>query len=347
MDKKELNKIAQELVKDSKGILAADESTTTIKKRFDSINLENNEENRRAYRELLFTAPGIEEFISGVIMFEETMYQKDFHEVSFPDVLTNRGIMPGIKLDQGKEPSSNSPEETVTKGLEVLKQKAEEFKRLGAKFAKWRAAFKIDMQKNYPSDEVIEENARRLAEYAIICQEVGVVPIVEPEVLMDGTHDLRTAERVTYKVLKVVFNHLSERAVYLEGMLLKPNWVHTGYQAEELASKKDVAMATLTVLKEVVPPEVPGIVFLSGGDTPEASTEHLDLMNELKAKMDGMPWKLSFSFGRALQAPVLKAWQGKSENWDEAQEVFYQRAKLNSLATTGDYEDRMEEKEVD
>ncbi len=343
MDHHVLQKTANELVKKGKGILAADQSQKSVGKMFDKVGVDNTDENRRAYRELLFTTPDVEKFISGIIMNEESVYQKDFHGVVFTEVLRSKGIIPGVKLDQGTEPALNSQDEYVTKGLDVLKKKAEEYIGIGAKFAKWRAVFKVDSDKGYPSDDVIQENAKRLAEYALICQEVGIVPIVEPEVLMNGTHDLKTAERVTYKVLKVVFSHLSAHSVYFAGMLLKPNWIHSGYEANEKASDEDVAKATLTVLKEVVPSEVPGIVFLSGGDTPEASTSHLDLMNEMKEKLEGMPWQLSFSYGRALQDPVFKVWQGKSENWETSQKAFYERARLNSLATTGDYKSSMED----
>lgn len=342
MDKKELHSIAESLVKEGKGILAADESVGTIKKRFDSIQVENSEENRRVYRELLFTTSQIEEFISGVIMFEETMTQKDFNGRVFPEVLMDKGILPGIKLDQGKRPLPNFPDEKITVGLDTLSERARHYRDMGAKFAKWRAVINIDNEKEIPTDTAIEANAEVLARYAAICQEVGLVPIVEPEVIMDGHHDLDTAQRVTYRTLKTVFNRLSAHRVYFEGMLLKPNWVHSGYDSPDQASNEEIASSTLKVLRESVPLEVPGIVFLSGGDTPEASSEHLDLMNEMQMKMTGAPWHLSFSYGRALQTPVLEAWGGKSENWEKAQKAFYKRAELNSKATTGAYETSME-----
>jgi fructose-bisphosphate aldolase class I len=336
MDEHVLSETAKALVAPGKGILAADESTGTIKKRFDKIGVDSTPENHRIYRQLLFTTDGVEKFISGVILFDETIRQNADDGKPLPQVLSEKRILPGIKVDKGKLEMPNFPGEKVTEGLDGLRSRIVEYRELGAKFAKWRAAFYIG--EGTPSGTCVDSNADSLARYAAICQVENVVPIVEPEVLMEGGHDIKKAEEVTYKVLKVVFKHLSAHKIYFPGMLLKPNWVHSGYDADEKASNKEVAEATLRVLREAVPSEVPGIVFLSGGDTPEESTGHLDLMNE----MDDVPWQLSFSFGRALQQPVLDAWQGKSENVEEAQKEFYERAKLNSLARTGEYDASME-----
>lgn len=345
MDKQELRSVAESLVKEGKGILAADQSPGSVKKMFDPFGIENSDDNRRALRELLFTTDKVEQFISGVILHQETMHQKDFNGKPFPQVLWDKGIVPGIKLDQGKVPLANFPGEKVSVGLDSLRERAEENKNLGAKFAKWRALINIDIEQKLPTDTAIEANSEVLARYATICQEVGLVPIVEPEVLMSGRHDLNTAQRATYRTLKTLFNRLSAHRVYFEGMLLKPNWVHSGYDSPDKASNEEISRATLDVLKEAVPVEVPGIVFLSGGDTPEASTSHLDLMNEMQAHMTGAPWHLSFSYGRALQEPVIRAWQAKPENWEKAQKEFYKRAKLNSKATTGAYEASMEQED--
>jgi len=332
----ELKNTAQALVAPGKGILAADESGGTIKKRFDTIGVESTEENRRFYRELLFTTPGVEQFISGVILFDETIRQKGPEDKPFPQILSEKGIIPGIKVDKGAKEMVGFPEEKITEGLDGLRERFEEYKNLGAKFSKWRAV--ITIGEGIPTKTCIDSNAEALARFAALSQEAGIVPIVEPEVLMDGGHDIKRSEEVTYQTLKSVFTTLSKHKIYLEGMLLKPNWVHPGKESGQQANDKEIAEASLRVLREAVPPEVPGIVFLSGGDSPGESTGHLDAMNEI----GGVPWQLSFSFGRALQEPVLKLWAGKAENKDAAQGAFYERAKLNSLARSGGYKAEME-----
>lgn len=333
----ELHRVAQALVAPGKGILAADESFPTIEKRFQSINLGSTEENRRAYRELLFTTPGVSEFISGVIMFDESIRQKTSDGVFFQDVLQKQGIIPGIKVDQGTEPMPNSPEEKLTKGLAGLKDRLEEYAKLGAKFAKWRAVIVIG--EGIPTDECIKENANRLAEYAKTCQEAGLVPIVEPEVLMDGGHDLKHCEEVTKKTLDIVFAALAAKEVYMEGTLLKPNMVLPGKESRVQATPQEIAAATLQTFQKVVPKEVPGIVFLSGGQRPQEATANL---NEINKQGTGAPWQLSFSYGRALQDPVLKTWKGQAANVAAAQKAYYHRAKMNSLARTGNYNAEME-----
>lgn len=340
MNKQVLEEIAQKLVAPKKGILAADESTGSIKKRFDTIGVESTPETHRIYRQLLFTTPGIEEFISGVIMFDETLRQKTDDDKSFFTLLTEKGIIPGIKVDKGTIDMENFPGEKITEGMDGLRERLTEYKTLGAKFTKWRAV--ITIGDGLPTDTCIEANAELLARYAALAQESDLVPIVEPEVLMDGMHDFERSEHVTYQVLKVVFNKLSEHGIYFPGMLLKPNWVHPGKESGQTVTDEEIAKATIRVLKETVPADVPGVVFLSGGDAPGESTSHLDVMNEI----DTTPWQLSFSFGRALQEPVLKDWQGKSENVKLAQDEFYRRAKLNSLARTGEYRKEMEAQSV-
>lgn len=336
MDQVALKETAQALVVPGKGILAADESEGTIKKRFDTIGVESTEENRRFYRELLFTTPGVEEFISGVIMFDETVRQKASDGKPFPQVLSEKGIISGIKVDKGTKGMAGFPGEKISEGLDGLRERFEEYKGLGAKFSKWRAVYTIG--EGTPTQTCIDSNAEGLARFAALSQEAGLAPIVEPEVLMDGAHDIKKSEEVTYQTLKSVFAALAKHKVYFGGMLLKPNWVHPGKESGQEANDNEIAEVTIKVLKEVVPPEVPGIVFLSGGDSPGESTRHLDAMNE----MDGAVWQLSFSFGRALQEPVLKTWMGKSENNEASQKVFYERAKLNSLARYGKYSQEME-----
>ncbi len=335
----DLHKVASDLVAPGKGILAADESDKTIAKRFSAIGLESTEDARRIYRQLLFTTPGIEEFISGVILFDETLRQSTDEATPFAKYLASRGIIPGIKVDKGTIDLTNFPGEKITEGLDGLKQRLSEYKDLGAKFSKWRAV--ITIGEAIPTDVCVNANSEVLARYASISQEAGLVPIVEPEVLMDGTHAITTCEETTYKTLKSVFNKLSDYKVYLPGMLLKPNWIHPGKDSGQVAKDEDVARSTIRVLGESVPTEVPGVVFLSGGDSPVESTSHLNLLNIT----GGVPWQLSFSFGRALQETVLKTWMGKTENAETAQKEFYKRAKLNSLARKGEYREEME-KEV-
>jgi fructose-bisphosphate aldolase class I len=332
MNKVVLEETARALVAPGKGILAADESMPTIKKRFDKIGVESTAENHRIYRQLLFRTPGVEEFISGVILFDETIRQKTDENVPFAKYLTDRGIIPGIKVDQGKTEIPNSPGEMMTQGLDGLEGRLFEYRKMGAKFTKWRAVFKIS--DNTPTEVCVDLNADGLTEFALLSQKEGLVPIVEPEVLTDGTHGIAKSEEVTYRVLKRVFEKLSERQIYFEGMLLKPNWIHHGKDCSQKASNKEIAEKTLRVMKKAVPSEVPGLMFLSGGDSPKESTTHLDMMNEI----DKVPWQLSFSFGRALQQSVLATWKGKSSNIKKAQKEFYKRAKLNSLARSGEYE---------
>ena len=336
----QIQKIAKQLVAPGKGILAADESFPTIKKRFEKVGIEDSKENRRAYRELLFTTPEIENYISGVIMFDETLRLTSLSEgKSAVKILGEKGILPGIKVDEGKDLMKNSPKEFLTKGLDGLSSRLREYKKLGAKFTKWRALFVIG--DGLPSDEAINENAKSLASYAKIVQDLGMVPIVEPEVLMEGTHSLKDSQQANYRVLKRVFLELEKSGVDFSGMLLKSSWVHSG-KDQDKPTDKEVAEATLTVLKETVPNEVPGIVFLSGGDSPENATAHLDALNEQKRNTS---WVLSFSFGRALQEPVLETWVGKKENVEDAQKELIKRAWLNSQATTGSYNKEMEVKD--
>lgn len=331
-----MDKTAQSLVAPGKGILAADESFPTIEKRFAKINLPSTEENRRAYREVLITAPAIEDYISGVILFDETIRQKTKDGIPFPDVLSAKGVIPGIKVDQGTEELSEFPGEKVTKGLAGLAERLKEYKDLGALFTKWRAVYTIGPK--MPSGGIIERNAEALAQYALISQQAGLVPIVEPEVLMDGAHSIQKCEEVTTRVLTAVFKKLQEKGVDLSGMLLKPNMVLPGKDSGEKATPLEVAEATIRTLRNTVPTAVPGIVFLSGGQTPKQATGYLNEMN----KVEGLPWQLSFSFGRALQDPVLKTWNGRPENVVDAQKAFLKRARLNSLARRGQYKPEME-----
>jgi fructose-bisphosphate aldolase class I len=330
-----LNSIAKSLVADYKGILAADESLPTIKKRFDQIGIESTKENRRSYREMLFTTPGIEEFISGVILFDETVYQKDKEGTPFPKLLEKKGIVPGIKVDEGKEPFGNSGE-MITKGIDTLAERLNKYIKEGLKFTKWRAVFNIG--NGLPSKEVINKNIELLAEFAFVSQQKGFVPVVEPEVLMDGKHDLADCEEVTRKVFSSLFSVLEKRKVNFSAMLLKPNMVVSGKENSQRATPQEVADATLRVLERTIPDEVPGIVFLSGGQSPKEATANLNAINS-KGKYS---WELSFSFGRALQKPALLIWKGKAENATMAKDAFCQRAKLNSLACQGKYKPEME-----
>jgi fructose-bisphosphate aldolase, class I len=336
MNLAELNATARALVAPGKGILAADESGGTIKKRFDSIGVESTEDRRRAYRELLFTTPGAEEFISGVILFDETIRQSAADGTPFPQLLAARGIMPGIKVDQGAKPLALAPGETVTEGLDRLRDRLTDYHGLGARFAKWRATYTIGEET--PSDACIWVNAHALARYAALCQEAGLVPIVEPEVLMDGDHSIEQARVVSGRVLQAVYAELHDQRVAHEGTLLKPNMVLTGYGAAHRAGVEEVAEATLAVLYRHVPAAVPGIVFLSGGQTDEDATAHLNAMNARGTH----PWELSFSYGRALQAPALKAWRGEDANVVAAQEAYYHRAAMNSAARIGAYAPALE-----
>ncbi|KEZ76878.1 class I fructose-bisphosphate aldolase [Salinisphaera hydrothermalis] len=327
---------ARSLMAPGKGILAADESTGTIKKRLDSIGVESTEQNRQAYRNLLFTTAGAEEFISGVILFQETLFQKADDGTPFPDLLTDKGIIPGIKVDMGAKPLAGSPEEKVTEGLDGLRERLSDYAAAGARFAKWRGV--IDIAEDRPTDYCIHVNAHALARYAALCQEAGIVPIVEPEVLMDGANSIERCEQVTDAVLDAVFTELKRQNVLLEGMLLKPNMVISGKQCPQQAGVEEVARATLRCLNRRVPAAVPGIVFLSGGQSDELATAHLDAMN----RMGPQPWALSFSYGRALQAPALQAWRGQADNVPAAQQAFLKRARNNGAAARGEYNADME-----
>lgn len=332
----ELAQTAKALVSEGKGLLAADESFPTIARRFEAIKVESTEETRQAYRELLFTTEGIEEFISGVIMFDETLKQKTPDGKLFPEVLEEKGIIPGIKVDKRAHPMANFPGEKITEGLDGLRERLVEYKKLGARFTKWRAV--ITIGKGIPTDTCIDSNSEALARLAALSQEAGLVPVVEPEVLRDGGHDIKRTEEVTYSTLKKVYGKLSNHKVNLSGVLLKPNMVTEGKDSKSKPSAEEVAEATLRVLREVVPSKVPGVVFLSGGQSPERATENLNAIN----KVGEVPWELSFSFARALQNPALEKWGGKKENEEAAQKAFYNRARLAGAARYGKYTPEME-----
>ena len=340
MDVQQLQSTAQALVAEGKGILAADESTGTIKKRLDSIGVESTEETRRAYRELLFTTEGAEEFISGVILYDETIRQSASDGTPFPKLLASKGVIPGIKVDTGAKPLALTDGETITEGLDGLRDRLEEYRELGARFAKWRATYSIAHDK--PSEYCVWTNAHALARYAALCQEAGLVPIVEPEVLQDGTHTIAESRKATGRVLQAVYTELHDQRLDFRGTLLKPNMVLSGYDASDRASADEVADVTLECLYKHVPAAVPGIVFLSGGQSDEDATAHLNAMNARGPH----PWQLSFSYGRALQAPALKAWGGKEESVEAAQRAYYHRAKMNSAARTGMYAPEMERQAV-
>ncbi|MDX1401660.1 MAG: class I fructose-bisphosphate aldolase [Kiloniellales bacterium] len=331
MSQASLNETARALVAPGKGILAADESSPTIKKRFDSIKVESTEENRRDYRNMLFTTPGAASYISGVILFDETIRQSSADGKPLVEILTDTGIIPGIKVDKGAKPLAGCADEKVTEGLDGLRERLQEYRKLGARFTKWRAVYSIN--ETLPSATAVAVNAHALARYAALAQEAGLVPIVEPEVLMDGSHDIDDCEAVSEEVLLSVYAELALQGVELEGTLLKPNMILSGTDCPEQADVEEVAARTIKVLKRAVPAAVPGIVFLSGGQSDEVATLHLNAMN----RHENLPWKLSFSYGRALQASPLKAWSGKSGNLKVAQEAFLERAKANGLATLGQY----------
>lgn len=341
MNLPQLEMIAQALVKDGKGILAADESNNTAGKRLASIDMENTEENRRAMRDMLFTSPDIEKYISGVIMYEETLDQKTSEGRKFVALLAEKGIVSGIKVDLGLEPLGESDVEQVTKGLDGLHDRLVTYYEKGARFAKWRAVYAVSDK--FPSVDSMVESADRLAEYALACQEVGIVPIVEPEVLMDNgptDYNIDRAFQVNRDVQKALFRKMQEKGVGMSGLLLKPSMVINGATSAEKAEMDDVARKTLECLKLTVPPQVPGIVFLSGGQSDEDATRHLDVMN--KAEGGKPQWALTFSYGRALQGAALQAW--KAEGVEAGQAAFIKRAKLNSLAAKGKYSPEMEEK---
>jgi len=336
-DIKALNEVARAVVAPGKGILAADESGGTIKKRFDSIGVESTEQNRRDYREMLFRA-GVADQISGVILYDETIRQQAADGTRLVDLLDGQGVIPGIKVDTGAKPLALAAEgETVTEGLDGLRERLADYKDLGAKFAKWRATYTITDA--LPSQYAIDVNAHALARYAALCHEAGIVPIVEPEVLMDGTHTIERAEAVTGSVLHAVFDALFEQRVMLEGVLLKPNMVLAGYDGKQQVSDEQIAATTVRCFRSVVPGAVPGVVFLSGGQTDEQATARLNAMN----KLGPHPWELSFSYGRALQAPALKAWKGEPSNLPAAQAAYAHRARMNSAARSGSYKPEMEQ----
>ncbi len=327
----DLESVARALVAPGKGILAADESTGTIEKRFKSIDVESTEDNRRSYRNLLFTTEGAEEFISGVILFDETLRQAADDGTPFAELLAGRGMIPGIKVDKGAKPLANAPGETVTEGLDGLRERLSEYRELGARFTKWRAV--ISIGEDIPSEYCLWTNAHALARFAGLSQEAGLVPIVEPEVLMDGGHTIERSFEVTSRTLHAVFTELRDQRVHYEQMLLKPNMVLSGYECPEQASHDEVAEWTMRCFYRHVPAAVPGIVFLSGSQSDEDATANLNAMNARGPH----PWELSFSYGRALQAPALKAWRGDPANVEAAQKAFYRRAKFNSAARFGQY----------
>ena len=337
MASQELETVARALVAENKGILAADESSGTIEKRFRSIDVPSTEDLRRSYRELLFTTPGVEEYISGVILYDETIRQSSADGTPFAELLSERGMIPGIKVDKGAKPLAHSPQETVTEGLDGLRERLAEYRELGAKFTKWRAV--IAIADGVPTPYCIHANAHALGRLAALSQEAGLVPIVEPEVLMDGKHTIERCYEATTATLHRVFDELFQQRVVLEGMLLKPNMVLSGKDAPEQAGPEEVAEATLRCFRSVVPAAVPGIVFLSGGQTDEQASANLNALNAAGPQ----PWELSFSYGRALQAPALKAWRGDRDNVAAAQEAFRHRARCNSAARSGRYSAEMEE----
>jgi fructose-bisphosphate aldolase class I len=336
MSKQELESVAQAMVAKGKGILAADESLGTIKRRFDSIKIESNENNRRAYREMLFTTKGIEEAIAGVILFDETIRTAASDGTPFPQVLSKKGIIPGIKVDKGPVDIPGFPGEVVTEGLDGLRARVKEYRELGAKFAKWRAVIAIG--DGIPTYACLEANAHALARYAALCQEGGLVPIVEPEVLLDGNHTVERSEEVTEATLRITFSTLMRQRVHLEGMILKPSMVVSGKDNPRQAGVDEVAERTIRCLKRTVPAAVPGICFLSGGQSAVSATQHLNAMNT----MGPHPWEVSFSYARALQDPPLKTWKGEASNVAAAQKVFYHRVKCNGAARYGKYSAEME-----
>jgi fructose-bisphosphate aldolase class I len=331
MNKQELFQTAVAMVADNKGLLAADESTGTMGKRLDSIGVENAEPNRRDYREMLFRSNGFGDFISGVILYDETIRQNAADGTSLVKILQDARSIPGIKVDGGAKALPGRPTEKITEGLDGLPERVTEYYQLGARFAKWRAV--IDIDEGIPSRYAIHTNAHALARYAKICQEGGLCPIVEPEVIMDGAHDIGRCQEVTEEVLEVVYRELHLQEVYLEGTILKPNMIISGKKCATQASAEDVAQKTVETLLRCVPAAVPGIMFLSGGQSEEDATTHLDLMN---AGSD-LPWKLSFSYGRALQQSALSAWKGDSANIAAGQQAFLERARANSQACAGTY----------
>jgi fructose-bisphosphate aldolase class I len=337
MTSQALESVALSLVAEGKGILAADETIPTLTRRFDTLGIKSTEQSRRTYREMLFTSPGVAEFISGVIMYDETIRQKSSGGAPLTEALAVQGVLPGIKVDTGAKPLAGSHDETVTEGLDGLRDRLSEYRSMGARFAKWRAVIRIT--DSLPSSACVSANAHALARYAALCQEQEIVPIVEPEVLMDGSHTIERCEEVTGAVLHAVFDALFDQGVKLEGMLLKPNMVVAGKVCTRQPTVEEVATATLRCLRRHVPAAVPGIVFLSGGQTARLATAHLNAINRLPGPK---PWKISFSYGRALQDPALEAWHGRDENLVAGQNALYRRASCNGAASVGKYTDAME-----
>jgi fructose-bisphosphate aldolase, class I len=337
MTRRALESTALALVAEGKGILAADETIPTLSKRFETLGIPPTEQGRRTYREMLFSSPGAAEFISGVIMYDETIRQNSSEGAPLTEILKAQGILPGIKVDTGAKPLAGSPGETVTEGLDGLRDRLREYRGMGARFAKWRAV--IHMTDSLPGSACVRANAHALARYASLSQEQDLVPIVEPEVLMDGPHTIRRCEEVTGAVLHAVFHALFEQGVALEEMLLKPNMVIAGNKCDRQASVEEVAISTLRCLRRHVPAAVPGIVFLSGGQNARLATVHLNAINRLPGPK---PWKVSFSYGRALQDPALEAWHGRDENLAAGQQALYRRARSNGAASVGKYTDEME-----
>ncbi len=333
-----LAEVAQALVAEGKGILAADETARTLTKRLAAFAIESTPESRRTYREMFFSTPGISEFISGVILHEETMRQNSSEGTPLMDLLKQRGVIPGIKVDNGAKPLAGAPGERITEGLDGLRDRLQEYREMGARFAKWRAVIAIGNQ--LPSAKCVHANAHALARYAALCQEQRLLPIVEPEVLMDGTHTIEQCEDVTEGVLQAVFDALFHQKVSLEEILLKPNMVTSGENCARQASVQEVATATLRSLTRHVPAAVPGVVFLSGGQDHVLATMHLSAINQLDGRK---PWRLSFSYGRALQEESLNAWRGRSESLSAGQRAFYHRAKCDSAAAMGRYHTHMED----
>ena len=331
-----IEEIAKLMVTKGRGILAADESTGTMGKRLKSVNIESTEKNRLHFRETLFTSSAMKSSISGVILYDETIKQKSSEGISIPELIKKNGSIPGIKVDKGVKLLAGSSDEKITEGLDGLRERMDEYYKLGARFAKWRAVYSISSDQ--PSEQCIKANAHALARYAAIVQEAKMVPIVEPEVIMDGSHDIEKCLKVTNKTLRTVFKQLDFQGVYIGGILLKPNMVISGIDCKVQASIKEVSEMTINCLEDSIPSDVPGVVFLSGGQNYKIATEHLNQMN----KVDSNLCNLSFSYGRALQQPVISTWEGKEENFKKSQNEFTKRCKLNSLATIGQYETEME-----
>jgi fructose-bisphosphate aldolase, class I len=336
MDRTRLEATAQAMVAKGRGILAADESNATMTKRLEAVGVESTAESRRAFRGLMFTAEGAADYISGVIMYDETIRQATDDGTPFAEFLANQSILPGIKVDTGAKPLAGFPDETVTEGLDGLRDRLNEYRELGARFAKWRAVIRIGP--DLPTRGGIDANAHALARYAALCQEAGIVPIVEPEVLMDGEHTLDRSEEVTTAILRAVFHQLVEQRVLLEGMVLKPNMLLPGYECPEQAGVDEVAERTLACFRRVVPAAVPGIAFLSGGQSDELAAAHLGAMNTI----GGVPWELTFSYGRALVAAPLRVWSGDASKVADAQAALLHRARCNAAARMGDYAESME-----